>query len=58
MRLPTPSMPRRPPLRVGLQNRKPRYEILGLIRGPLVGHAALGTEEIGSQRRRDLAIKT
>jgi hypothetical protein len=46
MRLPTPSMPRRrTPLRVGLQNRKPRYEILGLIRGPLVGHAALGTEE-------------
>jgi 23S rRNA maturation-related 3'-5' exoribonuclease YhaM len=29
-----------------------------LIRGPLVGHAALGTEEIGSQRRRDLAIIT
>jgi hypothetical protein len=46
-----------PTLRVGLQNRKPRYEILGLIRGPLVGHT-LGTEEIGSQRRRDLAIKT
>jgi hypothetical protein len=51
-------MPRRPPPRVGLQNRKPRYEILGLIRVPLVGHAALGTEEIGYQRRGDLAIKT
>jgi hypothetical protein len=58
MRLPTPSMLRRTTLRVGLQNRKPRYEILGLIRGPLVGHAALGTEGSGSQRRRDLAIKT
>ena len=26
--------------------------ILGLICGPLVGHAVLGTEESGSQRRR------
>jgi hypothetical protein len=50
-------MPKRTPLRVGLHNRKPRYEILGLICGPLVGHAVLGTEESGSQRRRDLAIK-
>ena len=43
------SMPRLPPLRVGLQNRKPRCEILGPDPRPgLVGHAALKVQmEIG-----------